>query len=105
MMIHDLNHQQTQGGGSWRHPMVSDVVLPYSVAVVIPRLSGHWDRGKLPEWYVDHLWLQSQFGVRPNQTSPEQPQDTDQDASSPPSNEIYLNVTDDHIVQEYEQKW
>ena len=35
MVIHDLNHQPTQGGGSWRHPTVPDVVLPYNVAAVI----------------------------------------------------------------------
>ncbi len=35
MLIHDLNHQPTQGGGFWRHPTVPDVVLPYNVAAVI----------------------------------------------------------------------
>ncbi len=35
MTIHDLNHQPTQGGGSWRHATVPDVVLPYNVVGVI----------------------------------------------------------------------
>ena len=35
MMIHDLNPQPTQGGRSWRHPRVPDVVLPYNVAAVV----------------------------------------------------------------------